>query len=184
MHYMNFSIKAWLHLARGLLLAVGAAALLGGCSLLTSPYPGPRSSGGYPPPAPAPAPPPISPSGPAGPAGPSGVQPGPTAGRPMDPSPPAQVSPRVQASLNVTDQGRQLLLGGQVEEAISVLERATGMNPDNGEAYYWLAEAWLKKGNAKQSLEYHHQAWLRLRAQPGWSARLRDQRERMQHGGR
>lgn len=109
--------------------------------------------------------------------------PAPSAGKPVEPSPPAKASPRVQASLDITDQGRQLLLGGQVEEAISVLERATGMNPDNGQAYYWLAEAWLKKGNPKQALEYHHQAWLRLRNQPAWNARLHNQRQRMQGAG-
>jgi Flp pilus assembly protein TadD len=110
--------------------------------------------------------------------------PAPSSGKPVEPAPSAKALSRVHASLRITDQGRQLLLGGQVEEAISVLERATGMNPDNGEACYWLAEAWLKKGNAKQALEYHHQAWLRLRNQPAWNSRLRSQRERMQGGGR
>lgn len=98
------------------------------------------------------------------------------------PAPPSQAAPSSQASLNITEQGRRLLLGNQVEEAISVLERAIGMNPDNGQAYFWLAEAWLKKGNSKQALEYHHQAWLRLRNQPAWTSRLRDQRQRLQRG--
>jgi hypothetical protein len=179
MQYVNFSIKRW-PMFGGLVCALCAAALLGGCSLWTSPYSGPRSSGGYstpPPSAPYPAPQTSSPP-PSAP-----VQAAQTAGRPAEPSSSGQASPRAHASLRVTDQGRQLLLGGQVEEAISVLERATGMNPDNGEAYYWLAEAWLKKGNPKQALEYHHQAWLRLRTQPAWNGRLRDQRERMQRAG-
>jgi tetratricopeptide (TPR) repeat protein len=172
----EYSIRQGLKQARRFLSLLCVAALMGGCSLLTSPYPGPRSSGGAPPqspyPAPAPAPKPVTP------------EPGPAVSKPMEPppAPPAQPAPSSQASLDITEQGRRLLLGDQVEEAISVLERAIGMNPDNGQAYYWLAEAWLKKGNPKQALEYHHQAWLRLRNQPAWTARLHDQRERLQRG--
>ncbi len=175
MPYTDCSTKQWLRLGKRFLCLFCMAALLGGCSLLTSPYPGPRSPGGTPPPGsyPAPAPRPVTP------------EPGPAITKPMEPpAPPAQASPRAQASLDITEQGRRLLLGGQVEEAISVLERATGMNPDNGEAFYWLAEAWLKKGNPSQALEYHHQAWLRLRTRAAWGTRLRDQRERMQRGDR
>jgi Flp pilus assembly protein TadD len=99
------------------------------------------------------------------------------------PAPSAKANPRAQASLDITNQGRQLLLGGQVDESISILERATGLNPNNGEAYYWLAEAWLKKRNHSQALENHHQAWLRLRGQKAWNNKLRRQRIRIQGGG-
>ena len=178
MPYVNYSIKFWPRLARRVLLLVCLTAFLGGCSLFTSPYPGPRSAGPLPPPSPQPVPQPGSQTSPSPP--PPASQPAPLE---PAPAPPAKATPKAQASLNITEQGKQLLLGGQAEEAISVLERATGLNPDNGEAYYWLAEAWLKKGNRSQALENHHQAWLRLRGEEAWTGRLHRQRLRIQGGG-
>jgi len=175
MPYANFSIRKHINAALFWGAAVWAALLLGGCSLITSPYPGPRSPGS-PPSVARPAPSPQEAAPPAEP--PAAV----TAETPPAPKP--KDTPRSQASLNVTEQGRRLLLGGQEDEAISVLERAIGINPNNGEAYYWLAEAWLKKGNKSQALEYHHQAWLRLRGQGAWDGRLREQRGRLEKTGR
>ncbi len=176
MPYMNYSINGWQRLALRMLALLCLTAFLGGCSLFTSPYPGPRSAGPLHPPTPQPVSPPQTKVSP----------PAPSPSRPLEPppAPPAKVTPRAQASLDITEQGRRLLLGGQVEEAISVLERATGLNPNNGEAYYYLAEAWLRKGNSSQALENHHQAWLRLRGQGTWNGRLRTQRERIQRGSR
>lgn len=174
---MPYSIslnKNWRRPALHSLVVFCLALALGGCSLLTSPYPGPKAN--VPQPSqPQPAPPPSEKTIPPPTAAPQPLEPAPA------PSPKA--SPRAQASLDITEQGRQLLLGGQVDESISVLERATGLNPDNGQAYYWLAEAWLKKGNSSQALENHHQAWLRLRGQTAWNNRLREQRIRIQGGG-
>jgi hypothetical protein len=169
------SNKNWRRPALHLLVVLCMAMFLGGCSLFTAPYPGPRPIGQTQPAAPPQSPQPQTKTGPTPSAAPQPPEPAPA------PSPKA--NPRAQASLDITEQGRQLLLGGQVDEAISVLERATGLNPDNGQAYYWLAEAWLKKGNPSQALENHHQAWLRLRGQSAWSGRLRGQRIRIQGGG-
>lgn len=175
MPYVKCLIKARRGLFLNFLAMLCLATALGGCSLFTAPYPGPREAGETQPAAPQQAPQPQGKTGPTPSAAPQPPEPAPA------PSPKA--SPRAQASLDITEQGRQLLLGGQVDEAISVLERATGLNPDNGQAYYWLAEAWLKKGNPSQALENHHQAWLRLRGQSAWSGRLRQQRIRIQGGG-
>ena len=175
MPYVICLNKSWPRLTLRVLILVCLAVFLGGCSLITSPYPGPRPAGTLQPPAPQPAPETQAPK-----SSPSASTPG--ISQPA-PAPPAKAAPRAQASLDITEQGRQLLLGGQVDEAISVLERATGLNPNNGEAYYWLAEAWLKKKNPSQAMENHHQAWLRLRGQGAWNDRLRKQRLRIQGSG-
>ncbi len=173
MPYAICSTRGWRRPAGRLGLCILVALALGGCSLITSPYP---------------APPPPGPAGPA-PSAPSKesrtLEVEPVPAPPAPPAPPAdRPGPRAQASLELTSQGRRLLLGGQVDEAISLLERATGLNPDNGRAYYWLAEAWLSKGNPSQALEYHHQAWLRLHSRQAWDGRLRDQRRRLENAAR
>ena len=54
--------------------------------------------------------------------------------------------PRALASLQLTEQGRRLVEAGKSDQAIRVLEQAISLNPDNGQNYYYLAEAWLSKG--------------------------------------
>ncbi len=49
------------------------------------------------------------------------------------PVPSDEPSPRVLASLQLTQQARTLLEGGQFDDAISVLERAVSLNPTSGE---------------------------------------------------
>ncbi|MFZ5584478.1 MAG: hypothetical protein ACOZHQ_00975 [Thermodesulfobacteriota bacterium] len=107
---------------------------------------------------------------------PPAVQPGPAAPAPIRPgsqdAAPAKPSPRATASLSLTEQGRQLLAGGQTDAAISTLERASSLNPSGGQNYYWLAQAWLVKGEPSQAAIYHRQARRYLSADPAWSARL------------
>ena len=88
-------------------------------------------------------------------------------------------SPRAVASLRLTEQARVLLESGKVDEAITTLERAMNVNPSNGRNYYYLAEAWLKKGNPSQAREFNRLAALYLKDEPGWMNRVKDQQERI-----
>ena len=88
-------------------------------------------------------------------------------------------SPRAVASLRLTEQARVLLESGKVDDAITTLERAMNVNPSNGQNYYYLAEAWLKKGNASQAREFNRLAALYLRNEPDWVNRVKDQQERI-----
>jgi tetratricopeptide (TPR) repeat protein len=88
-------------------------------------------------------------------------------------------SPRAVASLRLTEQARVLLESGRVDDAITTLERALNVNPSNGQNYYYLAEAWLKKGNPSQAREFNRLAAMYLRDDPGWVNRVRDQEERI-----
>ncbi|HEX9910826.1 MAG TPA: tetratricopeptide repeat protein [Desulfatiglandales bacterium] len=92
---------------------------------------------------------------------------------------PQDNSPRVVASLRLTEQARVLLESGKVDDAITTLERAMNLNPSNGQNYYYLAEAWLKKGNPSQAREFNRLAAMYLRDEPDWIYRVKDQHERI-----
>jgi tetratricopeptide (TPR) repeat protein len=88
-------------------------------------------------------------------------------------------SPRALASLRLTEQARMLLENGKIDDAITTLERAMNLNPSNGQNYYYLAEAWLKKRNPSQAMEFNRLAAIYLGDEPEWINRVNDQRERI-----
>ena len=89
------------------------------------------------------------------------------------PTPPVrQPSPRAIASLQLTEQARMLLQADQADEAIRVLEQAVNVNPSNGQNYYYLAEAWIKKGNIAQAVEFNRLAGIYLSKDPAWTAKV------------
>ena len=93
-----------------------------------------------------------------------------------------RASPRAQASSQLTSEGRMLLEGGQVDDAIGMFERSIGLDPTNGRNYYYLAEAWLMKGNAVQAAEFNRLAGLYLQHDSSWMIQVMDQRERINRG--
>jgi tetratricopeptide (TPR) repeat protein len=88
-------------------------------------------------------------------------------------------SPRALASLRLTEQARMLLESGKIDDAITTLERAMNLNPSNGQNYYYLAEAWLKKRNPSQAREFNRLAAMYLGEEPEWMNRVNDQKERI-----
>ncbi len=93
--------------------------------------------------------------------------------------PEAKPGPRELASIQLTEQGQMLLEKDKIDEAISVLERAVSVYAYNGKNYYYLAEAWLRKGNRKQAREWNRLAGMYLAGDQEWSQRVFDQRERI-----
>jgi tetratricopeptide (TPR) repeat protein len=96
---------------------------------------------------------------------------------------PEESSPRALASLRLTEQGQRLLENGDPDGAISALERAVGLNPTNGENYYYLSEAWLAKGDTTQAEKFNRLAGLYLEGED-WHVKVMDQRERIGKRGR
>ncbi len=96
------------------------------------------------------------------------------------PSTESPATPRVLASLRLTEQGRSLLDKGNPDAAIRVLERAINLNPGSGENYYYLSEGWLQKGEAKQAKEFNHLAEIYLNEYPDWTVRIARQKDRIQ----
>ena len=90
------------------------------------------------------------------------------------------LSPRSQASLRLTEQGRVLLEEGKASDAIRMLERAINLDAANGLNYYYLSEAWLFKGKFKQSEEFNGLARIYLKESPEWMVRVTEQTGRIQ----
>jgi len=79
----------------------------------------------------------------------------------------------------LTQQGQALLEGGNPDAAISILERSIGLDPKNGQSYYWLAEVWLAKGNLEQAEEFNRLAGLYLKNRADWALYILEQQERI-----
>jgi tetratricopeptide (TPR) repeat protein len=92
---------------------------------------------------------------------------------------PEKPSPRVLASLKLTDQGRELIENGRLDDAIRILEQAINLNSNNGQNYYYLAEAWLLKGVLRQASEFNQLAGQYLKGDQEWEVRVIEQRQRI-----
>ena len=90
-----------------------------------------------------------------------------------------QRSPREKASLQLTEEGRQLLAKDKPDQAIRLLEQAIGLNPDNGRCYYYLAEAWLQKGNPSQAGQFNSLAENYFKKDKDWKTRIENQADRI-----
>ena len=86
----------------------------------------------------------------------------------QEPAEAAQPSPRALASLKLTDQGRRLIEAGKSDNAIQVLEQAISLNPNNGQNYYYLSEAWLLKGFAAEARPFNRLAESQLAGDKEW----------------
>ena len=97
-----------------------------------------------------------------------------------DAAKPERTAPRTMASLRLTEQARLMIESKKPDEAISVLEKAMNIDPGNGQNYYYLAEAWIAKGNKAQALEFNRMAGIYLGNDDAWKARVRRQKERLE----
>ncbi len=88
---------------------------------------------------------------------------------------PQQRSPRENASLQLTEEGRQLLAEDKPDQAIRILEQAISLNPDNGQCYYYLAEAWLQKGGISEAKQFNILAQNYLPKDKGWKTKVESQ---------
>ena len=84
-------------------------------------------------------------------------------------------SPREEASIQLTHEGIQRLQEGNFDRAIRLLEQAIGLNPNNGQSYYYLAQAWLEKGMFSEAKEFNSLAHIYLKDDMNWSNRLEKQ---------
>ena len=104
-------------------------------------------------------------------------------GMPGEDRPPAEKkqksNPQALASLELINQARGLIEKNRLDAAIRVLERSVNLHPQNGEAYYYLAEAWLKKGNIPQAKEFHRLAGIYFRNDRQWSSLLKIQKQKI-----
>lgn len=88
-------------------------------------------------------------------------------------------SPREDASARLTQEGRQLLQSGNYDNAIRLLEQAVGLDPNNGQSYYYLAQAWLEKGVLAEAKEFNSLARTYLQHDKEWLNRVEMQANRI-----
>jgi len=118
--------------------------------------------------------PPPEPLPPTPPARPETIPP------PSMPSPDTEsVRLREQAAETLTASGRQELQQGHPDAALRLFEQAVSLSPHYGPGHYYLAEAWLAKGNAPQARQFHRLAALYLEKDASWRTRLADQARRL-----
>ncbi|MEL7370430.1 MAG: tetratricopeptide repeat protein [Myxococcota bacterium] len=96
---------------------------------------------------------------------------------PPPPPPPVarrsrSTSPQATAARALIGQAKKMLKSGSVDAALVRLERAASISPRDGEAHYWLSEAWLEKGNVTQAAEHHQLAARYLAGRSEWEVRL------------
>ncbi len=86
---------------------------------------------------------------------------------------------RALASKSLTDEGARLLKDRNFDGAIRILEQAVGVNPQDGQGYYYLAEAWIGKNDFPLAARFNGLASLYLRDEKGWPDRVRAQKNRI-----
>lgn len=98
-------------------------------------------------------------------------------------TPPAgrqQAPPGDLAALEITEEARLLLEEGRTGDAIRLLERAVNLHPESGRSWYWLAEAWIARGDYRQAAEFSGIAETYLEGEREWEIRARRQRIRIE----
>ena len=96
----------------------------------------------------------------------------PAARVPEAPQATAAPGPRQAAARNLTREGAGLLGQGAVAAAIDTLEQSLTLDARNGETYYYLAEAWHRRGNRSRAVQFHRLARTYLSGRAGWQAKL------------
>lgn len=106
-------------------------------------------------------------------------QPLPPAAQEAEPDLSEKQDPRTLASLQLTAQGQRLVEAGKTDQAIRVLEQAISLDPDNGDNYYYLAEAWLLKGVVSEAKKFNQLAEIHLKDNARWMQRVIQQANRI-----
>ena len=87
----------------------------------------------------------------------------------------APPSPRQEASTQLIEEGKKLLQSGSYDNAIRLFEQAVGLNPNNGQSYYYLAQAWMGKGVLSEAKEFNSLARSYLQDDKEWLIRVENQ---------
>ncbi len=86
---------------------------------------------------------------------------------------------RIQAASKLLMTAQDYLNNKMPDDAINVLERAVSIDPANGQSYYYLAQAWLMKGNFRQALEFNRLADIYLAGDLKWEPLVIKQKARI-----
>jgi hypothetical protein len=77
-------------------------------------------------------------------------------------------TPSRAAALRVTEQAREKLGAGQLDDALRDLGRAVSIDPGNPFEYFYLGRAYIARHNYQQALTFFKRAEIGFRARPDW----------------
>ncbi len=80
------------------------------------------------------------------------------------------VAPALAASLRFTEDARERLRDGQIDEALRDLARAVSLDASNAFAYFYLGRAYLARKNYPQALTFFRHAVIGFNGRPDWAA--------------
>lgn len=92
--------------------------------------------------------------------------------RPYEQAPEQPATPARLASDRLVEKGRGYLDAGDLEKAQSALRDAVNVDSANGVAYYWLAIAQARMGEAEVAMGLLDKADALLSRDPEWSERI------------
>ena len=90
------------------------------------------------------------------------------------------LTPRESASQQLTQEGLRHLNAGNPDNAIRSFEQAIGLNPNSGQCYYYLAQAWLAKGVVPEAKQFNSLAQDYLQDDAQWENRVLEQTQRIE----
>ncbi len=89
-------------------------------------------------------------------------------------------TPRNNAAVQLAQEGIHHLSAGRPDNAIRSFEQAIGLNPNCGQCYYYMAQAWVAKGAVSEARQFNSLARDYLQEDPTWNERLRVQTRRIE----
>ena len=89
-------------------------------------------------------------------------------------------SSRIRAARDLNLKAASLLKNHKPDAAIDLLERSIAIDPSNGQAYYYLSNAWLMKKDQKQAYEFNRLAEEYIEDDDEWHQRVLEQKDLVQ----
>jgi Tetratricopeptide repeat len=123
---------------------------------------------------------PVTPGGAPSPAGTPTEEPPPYDVGSVQPTPPVsdqpltglidatKDQPALNASLHITEQGREELEASKLDDAIRDFGRAISIDPTDPYAYFYLGRAYMQKKDYAQALAFFGRSEVGVRAVPAW----------------
>ena len=89
-------------------------------------------------------------------------------------------APRNNAAVQLSQEGIHHLSAGRPDNAIRSFEQAIGLNPNCGQCYYYMAQAWMAKGVVSEARQFNSLAQDYLQGDPAWEERVTMQAQRIE----
>ena len=89
-------------------------------------------------------------------------------------------TPRSSAAVQLAQEGIHHLSADRPDNAIRSFEQAIGLNPNCGQCYYYMAQAWLAKGVTSEARQFNSLALDYLQDDPAWNERVTMQAQRIE----